>query len=116
MSSPFFWSLKVMATVSQSKISGELRLISRLSRKQAPATPELIAYPSTMPSANQPAAPSRAEFIEGSTFITIEFARFGLTARLGTKEPTRVTAKIEAIQILVRGDTLKPNLNSVFAA
>jgi hypothetical protein len=29
---------------------------------------------------------SRAEVIEGSSFTTTEFARFGLTVHLGTKE------------------------------
>jgi hypothetical protein len=31
------------------------------------------------------------ELIEGSTFIATEFARFGLTIHLCTKEPDRVT-------------------------
>jgi hypothetical protein len=48
---------------------------------------------------------SRAELIEGSTFITKEFARFGLTVHLGTKEPTRVTANTEALHIPDRGTT-----------
>jgi hypothetical protein len=51
---------------------------------------------------------SRAELIEGSTFLTKEFARFGLTVHLGTKEPTRVTAKTEAMHIPARGTTPEP--------
>jgi hypothetical protein len=45
---------------------------------------------------------SREELIEGSTFITTEFARFGSTVHLGTKEPNRVAAKTEAMHIPAR--------------
>jgi hypothetical protein len=34
--------------------------------------------------------------IEGSTFIAIEFVRFGLTVHLVAKEPDRVTSKTES--------------------
>jgi hypothetical protein len=48
---------------------------------------------------------SRAELIEGSTFIGKEFALFGLNVHLGTKEPTRVNTKTEAMHIPARGTT-----------
>lgn len=42
---------------------------------------------------------SRAEPIEGTTFITKEFARFGLAVDVGTKETTRVPGNIKACSI-----------------
>ena len=51
---------------------------------------------------------SRAELIEGTTFITKEFARFGLAVHLGTKEPTRVPGKTEAMHFPARGTTPDP--------
>jgi hypothetical protein len=51
----------------------------------------------------------QTRLVEGSTFITTEFARFGLTVHPGTKEPNRVPSKTEAMYIPARSTPTEPS-------